>query len=315
MPTADHRPQPASQPPRILVAGLVNVETTVRADGFPLTYEPVRYTFFGVQSAVSGVGYNIARALHALDADVRLLALIGDDPAAQLVRQQLAADGLSAAHVLPRQTATAQSVVISDPSGQRMIFTDLKDAQESSYPAERFDTALHGCAAAVLCNINYTRPLLERARQAGVPIITDVHVISSLDDDYNRDFMAAASVLFQSHERLPVAPAEWARQVIERYHTPIVVVSLGADGALLAERDAASVLHIPAASVRPVVSTIGAGDALLACFVHGYAAGMPPAAALRRATIFAAYKIGEPGGGRGFPSATELDQLCAQHLR
>ena len=41
---------------RILVSGLINVETTLRVDDFALDYEPVRYPFFGIKSSVSGVG-------------------------------------------------------------------------------------------------------------------------------------------------------------------------------------------------------------------------------------------------------------------
>jgi len=46
--------------PNILVSGLINIETTLRVDGFPIAYNPVNYPFFGVNSSVSGVGYNIA---------------------------------------------------------------------------------------------------------------------------------------------------------------------------------------------------------------------------------------------------------------
>jgi ribokinase len=44
---------------RILVSGLINLETTLRVEQFPLAYEPVRFPFFGVQTAVAGVGYNL----------------------------------------------------------------------------------------------------------------------------------------------------------------------------------------------------------------------------------------------------------------
>lgn len=51
---------------KILVCGHTNLETTLAVDGFPLEYVPVRYPFFGIQTAVAGVGYNIAQALSAL---------------------------------------------------------------------------------------------------------------------------------------------------------------------------------------------------------------------------------------------------------
>ena len=47
---------------KLFVSGLLNVETTVAVRGFPISYYPIDYPFFGIQSHVSGVGYNIAKA-------------------------------------------------------------------------------------------------------------------------------------------------------------------------------------------------------------------------------------------------------------
>jgi len=71
---------------RILVSGLVNLETTVKVDGFPVPWFPVRYPFFGVASSVSGVGYNVARALQALGSSPLLLSLVASDLAGRQVR-------------------------------------------------------------------------------------------------------------------------------------------------------------------------------------------------------------------------------------
>ncbi len=46
----------------ILVSGLINTETTVRVRQFPVNYYPIDYPFFGVNTAVSGVAYNISKA-------------------------------------------------------------------------------------------------------------------------------------------------------------------------------------------------------------------------------------------------------------
>ena len=50
----------------IFISGLINIETTVQVDAFPIEHTPVRYPFFGVRSTVAGVGYNIAKALTTL---------------------------------------------------------------------------------------------------------------------------------------------------------------------------------------------------------------------------------------------------------
>lgn len=294
---------------KILVAGLINVETTLKVESFPIEYSPVRYPFFGVNTTASGVGYNVTKALHALGDDTRLLSLTGQDPAALIVKDALAQADLNSAFVLPNLDRTPQSVIIYDPQGRRMINTDLKDIQETAYPAENFKSALGWCDLAVICNINFARPFLQMAQAAGKPIATDVHAIADLNDAYNRDFMAAATILFQSHEKLPCEPEEWARWVMDRYNPEIVVIGLGGEGALLAVRADKFVGRFPAVQTRPVVSTIGAGDALFSAFVHFYTQNREPYEALRRAITFASWKIGTAGGAEGFLSEAELLQL------
>lgn len=212
---------------KVLVAGLINFETTLRVDGFPLPYLPVSFPFWGVNSTVSGVGYNLGKALTLLGDDARFLSLIGQDGLGQLVLQALAADGIPAQGVLPALAQTPQSVILYDGKGQRAIHVDLKDIQEQTYPWPHFEAALEGCDLAVLCNINFARPFLAAAQARGIPIATDVHTIADLDDAYNRDFMAAADILFMSDEQLPVAPEAWARRILQRYGPKIVVIGLG----------------------------------------------------------------------------------------
>lgn len=302
----------------ILISGLINIETTLRVDGFPLEYAPVRYPFFGVNSTVSGVGYNIAKALTTLGDSARLLSLVGEDAGGTLARLALAADGISDEFVVAAMPHTAQSVILYDPDGRRQIQVDLKDIQERAYPETLFDRAAQGCDLAVLCNINFSRPFLQRARQMGMTVATDVHAIADLDDPYNREFMAAADILFMSDDRLPCPPEEWARRVMDRYAPRVLVIGLGAHGALLAVRDGI-VERIPAVRTRPVVSTIGAGDALFSCFLHFYTraphlgdASQVARDALRKAVVFASYKIGEAGAAQGFLTEPELLRLCRE---
>lgn len=296
---------------RILVAGLINIETTVRVDGFPIPYAPVHYPFFGVNSSVSGVGYNIAKALTTLGDDVALLSLIGQDLAGASAAATLQANRIAGDGVLAAMPHTAQSVILYEPGGRRQIHVDLKDVQDRAYPAEHFQPALARCDLAVLCNVNFTRPFLQAARAAGKPVASDVHAIANLDDDFNRDYMQAADILFMSDEQLPVSSEEWARAVMARYGPQILVIGLGAQGALLAVKHDGFVGRLPAVSTRPVVNTIGAGDALFSAFVHGYAAGLDPYRALQQAMVFASYKIGATSAADGFLTAGELAHLAS----
>jgi sugar/nucleoside kinase (ribokinase family) len=293
----------------ILVSGLINIETTLRVDAFPIPYFPVRYPFFGVASTVSGVGYNVAKALSVLGDDVRFLSMVGTDVAGDMVCQALDADGLPTAHVLAQMAHTAQSVILYDGDGRRQIHTDLKDVQEQTYPPERFVGAAAGCDLVALCNVNFSRPLLRLAQVHGLPIATDVHAIASLEDPYNAGFLAAADVLFMSDELLSEPPEDFARRAMERYGNEVVVVGLGSQGALLVTKAEGVVARVPAVFTQPVVSTIGAGDALFACFVHFYVRDRDPLGALQKAVVFASHKIGVPGAADGFVDEAELECL------
>lgn len=291
---------------RVLVAGLINIETTLRVEAFPVVYKPVCFPFWGVNSTVSGVGYNVAKALTVLGNEVRFLVLIGKDGMGELALQSLAADGIPADYVLSRLECTPQSVILYDGSGQRAINVDLKDIQEQRYPPEQFESAIYGCDLAALCNINFARPLLEKVKARGIPIATDVHTIAQLDGSYDSDFMAAADILFMSDEALPETPETWARRVLQRYGPKVMVIGLGREGALLVDRRPEAMVHVPAVFTRPVVNSIGAGDALFSAFVHFYARERNAYAALRKAVVFASYKIGETGAAQGFLTEPEL---------
>jgi len=48
----------------VLVCGTLNLETMLPIGSFPLPYEPAHYRRFELSSNPSGVGFNVARALH-----------------------------------------------------------------------------------------------------------------------------------------------------------------------------------------------------------------------------------------------------------
>lgn len=291
---------------RFLVAGSINVETTVPVDGFPLPYAPVRFTS-GIASTVSGVGWNVARALHSLGREVLFLGLAGRDAAGAVVREEVARSGIAAA--VEDIPATPQSVILYDPAGRRRAETDLKGLQDAVFPTARFDAALAGCDLAILANINWTRPLLRRAAAAGVPIATDLHDVRTLDNPYDADYLEHAAILFLSGEHLPDAAESFARRVWDRADPDLVAVGLGSRGALVVPRHGISTL-VPAPALRPVVSTIGAGDALFAAFLHFRSRSGDPVAAMQRAVAFASWKVGEASGSAGFLTESEVEALC-----
>jgi len=291
----------------ILISGLVNTETTVRIREFPIPYYPIDYPFFGIGTAVSGVAYNLAKALRTLGDQVTLCSMTGDDLPGQTVRRELEAMGVDTAHIKTSLQETPGSVVLYDGEGKRQIYCDLKDIQETDYgftPDICRDVDL-----VAACNINFNRPLLHTAKAAGKVIATDVHVLRDLHDDYNREFMEAADILFLSDEGIGDDYRGFVAELGNIYRNRIIVLGRGSEGAALYLPEHGQFHELPAVQVGPVVNTVGAGDALFSSFLHGYAKGLPPLEALQRAQLFASAKIGTSGASKGFITEAELETL------
>jgi sugar/nucleoside kinase (ribokinase family) len=102
-------------------------------------------------------------------------------------------------------------------------------------------------------------------------------------EEYDADFLSAADGVFVSHEKLPVEPKDFVSSIWERSVARIAVVGMGAAGALLGVRGREA-CQVRAVQVRPVVNTVGAGDALFSCFLHFYLDGDDPILAFRPTT-------------------------------
>ena len=296
----------------ILVSGLLNTETTTAVRGFPISYYPIDYPFFGINTAVSGVAFNISKALRTLGDEVRLTSMTGTDFAASYIRDALHQLGIDSSCVSPKLRQTPSSVVLYDPDGKRQIYCDLKDIQENSY--DFAPSILDGVDLVVACNTNFNRPLLRLAKQMGKTIATDVHVLSNICDEYNREFMEYADILFLSDEGIGEPYQDFLRQLAHTYGSRIIVLGRGGKGAAIYLRESDRILDMPAFSVGKVVNTVGAGDALFSAFLHDYARGCDPVTALRRSQIFAAHKITVSGASNGFVSEQTIDDWASTHM-
>ena len=294
---------------KIVVAGLVNVETTVRINSFPIEYSPINFPFFGIQSQASGVGLNVGKALTTLGDEVKLLSMIGKDSSGLIVKKSLIDCGIDTSYIEETISATAQSVVLYDDSGKRQIYCDLKEIQDCSYDQEIFKEVIKDSSIVCLCNINFSRNLLKIAKDNGKIIATDVQVLGDIYDSYNADYMKYADILFLSNENIKGSVEEFIKGIAKEYDNEIIVVGLGSEGALLYVKKDNCIKKIQAVKTREVVNTIGAGDALFSCFIHYYSKNRNPYEALEKAVIFASYKIGVESAADGFLKEDELEKI------
>ena len=110
-----------------------------------------------------------------------------------------------------------------------------------------------------------------------------------------------------SDEALPCAAEVFLRNLRERYHNRVIVLGMGAKGAMLLDAETESVSTVPAYTDGPVVNTVGAGDALFSAFLHFYARGDGAKIALEKAVVFAGVKIGANGASEGFCGEQDVE--------
>ena len=297
----------------ILVSGLVNTETSAAVRGFPVAYYPIDYPFFGVETTVSGVAYNLSKALVTLGDRVRLTSMVGEDFPAAYIRNALEALSIGTDWIRPSLRQTPCSVVLYDPQGRRQIYCDLKDIQETAYPFTPH--LLEGVELVAACNINFNRPLLRLAKELGKPVATDVHVLSNIYDDYNREFMECADILFLSDEGVGEDYQAFLWQLAHTYGCEILVMGRGSRGASLYQRKTDAIIDLPPAFAGKVVNTVGAGDALFSAFLHFYGNGWGAVDALNRAQKFAACKIAVSGASNGFVTEEEVQRRMGESGR
>jgi len=293
---------------KILVSGIINIETSLKVDSFQLNDIKVVYPFFGISSRVSGSGMNIAKAISTLGAKPLLFSLVGKDNSTGTVYEEMHKYNISTKYINETLNETPQSVIIYDNEGNSQKHVDLKDIQEKDYTTSEIKSIIKTCGISALCNINFSRSFLKIAKEYTL-IATDVHALSSIDDEYNKEFMEYADILFLSRENLSVNPYDFVKELSVKFKAKIIIIGMGKEGAILYYRNDNFINLFPAVTTRPVVNVAGAGDALFASFLFFYNKTLDPYLSLNNAIIFASYKIGTNSPADGFLTEKDLSVL------
>jgi ribokinase len=114
------------------------------------------------------------------------------------------------------------------------------------------------------------------------------------------------SIVVNEHEALGLSGESSIKKSVDwflRQGSKIVVVTLGAEGALLSTGGA--IAHVSAPEVR-TVDTTGAGDCFVGWFSAGIAEGLSVEDAVQRACRAAALKVTRPGAQDGLPFREEV---------
>lgn len=300
----------------IAVFGSINIDISVAAPRLPAPGE----TVLGGQSMLSpgGKGANQAHAAQRAGAQVALYGAVGGDAFAQPALQCLRASGADTGGVAVMDgQATGLALIVLDPQGENAIVV-APGANLAARAEQVPDQALRDSRVLLLqleTEAATTMALARRARRLGCTVILNA---SPLDQAGLLD-PAALDILIVNHDELlqlarlagldGAAPELLARQ-FAAHHAVTVVVTLGAQGALLAQADG-SLLSAPALPVE-VVDTTGAGDTFAGVFAAAVAGGAAWQGALERAIAAAGLACTRRGAQVAQPLLAEIEQALAR---
>jgi ribokinase len=295
----------------LLVVGSANADLVIGVERRPAAGE----TVLGGDLAVhpGGKGANQAVAAARLGARTVLLARVGDDAYGRLLLDSQRAAGVDTVGVLVGGAPTGVALITVDPSGDNSIVVS-PGANGRLTPGDvRAAGSLFQCSKVV-------------SVQLEIPLETVVEVVRNLSTASRfvlnpsppralpPEVLAACDPLIvNEHEARVVLgeacvsdrPEDWARLLLAKGPRS-VVVTLGAEGALVASSD--GVVRVPSVRVD-TVDTTGAGDAFTAALAYRLGTGSSLADAAAYAARVGAAAVTREGAQVSFPTAEEVEAL------
>jgi 1-phosphofructokinase family hexose kinase len=236
-----------------------------------------------VHELASGKGLNVARASRRLGVDVTVVGIVGDGHGASAIIDGARAHGVALDAVRIAGPVRVCTLII-DPGRHETVINEPGPSVGPDTMAallERFDAARPNAGVVVLAgSLPPGMPATvygEIIRRAGsVPVILDAAGDALRLGIAARPFLVKANRLELSESvGRPLAVAKEiveAGQEIERSTGARVLITLGAEGAVLVTADGRWRLAPPDVER---VSSIGAGDSLTAGLVAGMVRGLP----------------------------------------
>lgn len=293
---------------KFLVAGVTQIETIVRVDKIPVSYSPITSVNDSIFTAMGGDAYNESLALEWLGDEVTFMSIVGRNQDLSMINPPDRKITLSTEYIIPQMNETPTEVVLYDKERKQQIFEDIKDLRENVYDMSMVAPIAESCDMMVLANANFCRPFAKEAAARNKPIAVNIRSYNREKEKYNTDFLEPAKVLYFSDDNLGEDPYEFIDRMSATYGTEIIILGQGSEGLILFDKTKNLRVHYKTVKTNEVVNTIGAGNALFACFLHYYMETGDSVNAIKNALLFASYKIGYMGTSNGFMTTDQLEQ-------
>jgi rfaE bifunctional protein kinase chain/domain len=253
------------------------------------------------ETTPGGAG-NCAANLAAMGANVKLISVLGNDEAGQVLSSKLRAAGVDCSGVLlpdKRRTTTKVRVLAGQIHSTRQQVIRIDYDNESGLNAElqerlgvEIRKALAGAGAVIISDYNYgvadpkTAGMVREAVGEAIPLLVDSRFRLSAFSDFtsatpNEDEVEQLLGVKHTDQRALESAAEQLRQQLG-YQA--LLITRGGHGMTLIEANTAP-LHIDAVGSRQPVDVTGAGDTVIAAYALALASGASFADAARLANF------------------------------
>lgn len=302
---------------KVAVLGSVNADLVIRVDRRPGAGESLIGS--DLELLPGGKGANQASAAARSGAQVSFLGALGNDGNADFLRQSLDGAGVDTSRMLIAERPTGIAVVFLTPDGDNSIV--VSPGANMAIDIAAAEAVSEVWLAADVAVLNLEIPLatvehvIERAGAAGVRVLlnggpahpltpqTLAHCNPLVVNEYE------AWVVLDD----PAVPQDAAFELLaERLRAagaPTVVITLGADGALVA--DESGITRVPAYRVD-TVDTTGAGDAFVGAVAAELARGIDLSEAVKFATAMSAVAVQRLGAQSSYANRDEVERFIAE---
>ncbi|GAB2784962.1 ribokinase [Streptomyces daliensis] len=307
----------------LLVVGSANADLVIGVERRPAAGETVLGT--DLVTSPGGKGANQAAAAARLGARTGLLARVGDDAHGRMLREAQREAGTDTSTLLVGGAPTGVALITVDPAGDNSIV--VSPGANARLTPEDVAAAEASLAAAAVVSLQLEIPLetvaavARAASGTGTRVVLNPSPPAPLPDDV---LAAADPLVVNEHEARYLlddgagsddggdgddAPERWAAALLERGPRS-VVITLGAAGALVAERapdGPVRTVRVASPAVR-AVDTTGAGDAFTGALGWRLGRGSGLEEAVRFAVRVGAAAVTRAGAQESYPNAQELEK-------
>ena len=294
------------------MVGSANIDLTTFADRFPKPGE----TIFGQRFHLGfgGKGANQAVAARLCGADVFMVARVGSDLFGPATIENFGKLGIDPTYVKQVDgVSSGVAPIFVEPDGQNRILV-VKGANDAVRPAD-VDDAAEVLKSADCIVLQFEIPLdtvyytIEFARKHRIRCMLNPAPAQSVEMAAleGLDYFVPNESEAETITGTPVRTVDDARKCaaeLLKGGMHRVIITLGANGSLLASREGSE--HVAAFALKSIDST-GAGDAFIGSFAVFLGEGMPETEAVRRANLYAGLSTTGVGTQKSFYDRVRFD--------